>query len=111
MFWDKKYHDLQFENSNLKEELKRIKPIVESKDYKPALSKDCGDCKFCVRSPWNDDIIGCRKDNVCADFESYDGLVYYTDKIIKYKPKKMTIEEIEQKLGYKIEIVSNKKEK
>lgn len=40
-----------------------------------------------------------------------DGFMYYTDKIVKYKPKKMTIEEIEQKLGYKIEIVSGKKEK
>ena len=45
------------------------------------------------------------------DTKSDDGLVYYVDKIIKRKPKKMTIEEIEQKLGYKIEIVSNKKEK
>ena len=44
------------------------------------------------------------------DTKSYDGLVYYTDKIIKHQPKKMTIEEIEQKLGYKIEIVSSKKE-
>ena len=69
---DKKYQDLQFENLNLKSELKCIKPIVESKDYKPALSKDCGDCKFCVRSPWNNDIIGCRKDNVCADFETME---------------------------------------
>ena len=69
---DKKYQDLQFENLNLKAELKCIKPIVESKDYKPALSKDCSDCKFCVRSPWNNDIIGCRKDNVCADFETME---------------------------------------
>ena len=45
------------------------------------------------------------------DTKSHDGLVYYTDKIIKHQPKKMTIEEIEQKLGYKIEIVSSKKEK
>lgn len=45
------------------------------------------------------------------DTKSDDGMVYYLDKIIKYKPKKMTIEEIEQKLGYKIEIVSSKKEK
>ena len=45
------------------------------------------------------------------DTKSNDGLVYYVDKIIKRKPKKMTIEEIEQKLGYKIEIVSSKKEK
>ena len=69
---DEKYQDLQFENLNLKAELKCIKPIVESKDYKPALSKNCGDCKFCVRSPWNNDIIGCRKDNVCADFETME---------------------------------------
>ena len=45
------------------------------------------------------------------DTKTNDGFVYYTDKIIKRKPKKMTIEEIEQKLGYKIEIVSSKKEK
>ena len=45
------------------------------------------------------------------DTKTDDGFTYYTDKIIKYKPKKMTVEEIEQKLGYKIEIVSSKKEK
>ena len=45
------------------------------------------------------------------DTKSSDGMVYYLDRIVKYKPKKMTIEEIEQKLGYKIEIVSSKKEK
>ena len=45
------------------------------------------------------------------DTKSDDGLVYYTDKIIKPKPKKMTIEEIERELGYKVEIVSSRKEK
>ena len=45
------------------------------------------------------------------DTKSYDGLVYYTDKIIKRKPKKMTLEEIERELGYKVEIVSSRKEK
>lgn len=44
------------------------------------------------------------------DTKSSDGMVYYLDRIVKCKPKKMTIEEIEQKLGYKIEIVSRKKE-
>ena len=43
--------------------------------------------------------------------KSYAGLVYYTDKIIKHKPKKMTLEEIERELGYKVEIVSSRKEK
>lgn len=45
------------------------------------------------------------------DTKSYDGVVYYTDKIIKHKPKKMTIEEIERELGYKVEVISSKKEK
>ena len=45
-----------------------------------------------------------------CDTKSDDGLVYYTDKIIKRKPKKMTIEEIERELGYKVEIVSSRKE-
>lgn len=50
--------------------------------------------------------------NVCLyDTKTDDGFVYYTDKIIKHKPKKMTLEEIERELGYKIEIVSSKKEK
>lgn len=45
------------------------------------------------------------------DTKSDDGLVYYVDKIIKRKPKKMTIEEIERELGYKVEIISSRKEK
>lgn len=45
------------------------------------------------------------------DTKSNDGSVYYVDKIIKRKPKKMTIEEIERELGYKVEIVSGRKEK
>ena len=45
------------------------------------------------------------------DTKSYDGLVYYVDKVIKHKPKKMTLEEIERELGYKVEIVSSGKEK
>lgn len=45
------------------------------------------------------------------DTKSNDGLVYYVDKIVKRKPKKMTLEEIERELGYKVEIVSSRKEK
>ena len=62
--------------------------------------------KVSIRLCTNGDIV-----NVYLhDTKSDDGMVYYLDKIIKYKPKKMTIEEIEKKLGYKIEIVSRKKE-
>lgn len=34
--------------------------------------------------------------------------VIYTDKIVKYAPKEITLEEIEEKLGHKIKIVSDK---
>ena len=52
--------------------LNAIKPIVEHKDYRPALSRDCCNCKFVVRSHWDGDIIGCRKENVCNDFKSVE---------------------------------------
>lgn len=57
----------------------------------------------------------CTEGNVANVYlhnsKSYDGLVYYTDKIIKHKPKKMTVEEIERELGYKVEIINSRKEK
>lgn len=52
----------------VKGELEIIKPILENKDLKPAISKDCQDCKYAVKSRWNGDPLGCRKDNLCPDF-------------------------------------------
>lgn len=49
-------------------ELKEIKPIVESCDYKPAMSRDCVDCKYVIRSTWDGSPVACRKDNLCLDF-------------------------------------------
>ena len=59
--------------------------------------------------------LDCRNYIKCGDNEydilpgiGHDGAnhVYYTEKILKQKTKKMTVAEIEEKLGYKIEIVS-----
>lgn len=52
----------------VKHELEEIKPVVESKNYKPAISEDCLCCKYVIRSQITGNIIGCRKDNVCEDF-------------------------------------------
>ena len=41
---------------------------------------------------------------------TYDG-VYYVDKIVKPKVHEMTLEEIEEKLGYPVKIVVKEKEK
>lgn len=61
--------DVKYENAKLRGELKALKPIIEHKDYKPAMSSCCTDCKYVVRSAWNKDIIGCRIDNVCSKFD------------------------------------------
>lgn len=60
--------ELSYENSNLKDELESIKPIIANKDLKPAISRDCINCKFVVKSTWDGAILGCRKDIVCEDF-------------------------------------------
>ena len=60
--------DTKHEKYKVEAELKAIKPIIESKEYTPAISKDCGECKFVVRRRWSGDIIGCRKNGVCDDF-------------------------------------------
>lgn len=51
-----------------KNELECIKPIVESKKLKPAVSKSCENCRYVVTSRWDGEVLGCRKDCVCEDF-------------------------------------------
>lgn len=65
---ENKIANLEREKVKIEKELKAIKPVIESKNYTQAISKDCGECKFVVRSRWNGDIIGCRKNGVCDDF-------------------------------------------
>lgn len=66
--------ELKAKNEALKEELAAIKSVVENKDIKPPVSRDCGDCKFAVYSPWdNISVIGCRKDCLCEDFTPKEG--------------------------------------
>ena len=65
--------DNKYELDKAKIELKIIKPVLESGTLKPAISKSCGDCKYCVKSSWNGDILGCNKDLVCGDFTKVEG--------------------------------------
>ena len=61
---------LKMKNNALQEELKAIKPVIESPDYKPPKSKDCSDCQYAVYSPLDRiSVIGCRKDSLCEDFK------------------------------------------
>ena len=63
-----KLETLAHDNCKLRNELNAIKPVVENKNWEPAVSRDCGVCAFVVRSKWNGSIIGCRKNCVCKDF-------------------------------------------
>ena len=68
----KELRDTKGELIKVQAELKALKPVITNKDWKPAMSSDCGECKYVVRSRWNSDIIGCRKDCVCNDFAKED---------------------------------------
>lgn len=70
-------HDLKYDLARSEKELEAIKPIIERPDYKPAISGECGNCHFVVRSHWSSDIVGCRKGLVCEDFTEKKGR--YTD--------------------------------
>lgn len=50
-------------------ELNHIKPILKNKDFKPAISADCRNCIYVVKTPWDGCVLGCRKDNLCEDFK------------------------------------------
>ena len=67
-----KIKELENEKHSIEEELKAIKPILEHKNYQPAISKECDECKFAVHSKWSGAIIGCRKNAVCDDFIQKD---------------------------------------
>lgn len=61
-------HALKRNMAKMTEEVKAIMPILKHKDFKPAMSEQCIDCKFVVKNPWNGTVLGCRKDNLCEDF-------------------------------------------
>ena len=61
--------DAKYDKEGLKRELELIKPIVKDSDFKPALSEDCLNCDFVIKSPWNGYALGCIKHNVCDDFK------------------------------------------
>lgn len=61
--------DAKHDKASLERELELIKPIVKDSDFKPALSEDCLNCDFVIKSPWNGYALGCIKHNVCDDFK------------------------------------------
>lgn len=63
-----KINELEHEKHGIEAELRAIKPVVETGNLTPAVSRECGNCKYVVRSSWSNDIIGCRKSCTCEDF-------------------------------------------
>lgn len=69
---EEEIYNLKKENAMLKSELADIKPIIEEADLKPAVSLQCKNCKYCISSRWDGNILGCCKGLVCDDFENND---------------------------------------
>ena len=51
-------------------ELREIKPILEVPGLKPAVSLYCKDCEYSLQSPYNNDVLACRKDVTCESFKN-----------------------------------------
>lgn len=64
-------YDLKYRIEELEEELAKIKPVVETSGFKPAVSDKCEHCKYAYFSDYKpNELLGCCKDAVCPDFES-----------------------------------------
>ena len=59
---------LKFKTERLEKELGAIKPIVANPTLTQAVSKYCYNCKYVVKSSWNNQVLRCMKDSVCEDF-------------------------------------------
>ena len=57
-------------SNGYEKELKEIKPILEAPGLKPAVSLYCKDCEYVLQSPYNNDVLRCRKDAICDSFKS-----------------------------------------
>ena len=60
---------LNMKVEELEHELNIIKPVLENKELRDAVSVDCDACKYVVRSRWDGRVLKCRKGVVCKDFE------------------------------------------
>ena len=63
--------ELEYTTSDLKNELEKIKPVVATSGFKPAVTDKCDKCKFAYYSDYDGELIGCLKGMVCDDFEPY----------------------------------------
>lgn len=62
---------LEYENKDLKDELAKIKPVIKTSGFRPAVSDKCDQCKYAYFSDYDTSVvIGCCKGMVCEDFES-----------------------------------------
>lgn len=64
----RKFDATKRENFELQNELCAIKPVIETKKLKPAVSEQCKDCDYVCTSAWSGAIIGCKKDCLCDDY-------------------------------------------
>lgn len=63
-------NSLEIKVSHLECELKKIKPVIETSGWRPAVSDKCEYCDYACFSDHNGTLLGCCKDVVCSDFKA-----------------------------------------
>ena len=67
----KLYDELLMKYTLLVGELAKIKPVIETSGWRPAVSDKCNLCDYAYYSDWNpSELLGCCKDVVCSDFKA-----------------------------------------
>ena len=73
------FENLEYENKRLKNDVEELRKKIDEiqtyskqEGYAPAISRECGDCKYVITSRhlgYGGSIIGCRKNMLCEDFK------------------------------------------
>lgn len=73
------FENLEYENRKLKNDVEELRKKIDEiqtyskqEGYAPAISRECGDCKYVITSRhrgYGGSIIGCRKNMICEDFK------------------------------------------
>lgn len=57
------------ENAEMKNKIEIDWPVISNPILEPAISEQCRNCKYVIKSGWNNDVLKCCKNSVCMDFE------------------------------------------
>lgn len=57
------------ENAEMKHKIEIDWPVISNPLLEPAISRQCRNCKYAVKSGWDNDVLKCCKNSICMDFQ------------------------------------------